>query len=264
MGSILGAVVFFKFKIRGSSNAVCSSVMLRAILSRSVGKFSLKFSREICNPCYLKKMKIQMLLFALCSPPKEATANLRYINNFSKSGKEGKKKKRGKKHHCFPHVPAAVPVTQPPHGEAPPAALVLGAVWAPVWGREGNLTEWIPCTGTLSSLVAKGHKNPGVFFWSEGQIVPPPGPTLGVEGVLPPLTSGPCGASSRKGRGRGRPIGLDPGRQEGTASASATRSRPAPPAPLLHGRPSLLQRLLLRAPQGHPKVPLHQLRPCYL
>lgn len=39
-------------------------------------------------------MKIQMLLFALCSPPKEATANLHYINNFPKSGKEGKKEEK--------------------------------------------------------------------------------------------------------------------------------------------------------------------------
>lgn len=35
-----------------------------------------------------------MLLFALCSPPKEATANLHYINNFPKSGKEGKKEEK--------------------------------------------------------------------------------------------------------------------------------------------------------------------------
>lgn len=104
MGSILGAVVFFKFKIRGSSNAVCSSVMLRAILSRSVGEFSLKFSREICNPCYLKKMKIQMLLFALCSPPKKATANLHYINNFPKSGKEGKKRRKEEGNSTVSHM----------------------------------------------------------------------------------------------------------------------------------------------------------------
>lgn len=158
-----------------------------------------------------EKMKIQMLLFALCSPPKEATANLHYINNFPKSGKEGKKEE---KKTLFSTCPSG-------------SACYKTASWRSATSSPGAWRSLGTCVGKRRKPhrvdplhghpLQLGSKRPQkscffcFFFWSEGQIVPPLGPTLGGEGVLPPLTSGPCGASSRKGRGRSRPVGLDPG-----------------------------------------------------